>query len=102
MKHFLVLHLLDNLPWRRKATEGERVIMRSIQIPRHASSFRHATRATFLPEEGLCARRFSADSGFGLLPDYARTSTRYACPGRKRRESGKYVLSMDMRVTQPT
>ena len=34
-------------------------------------------------------RRSSADSGFGLLPDRARMSTRYACPGRKRRESGK-------------
>ena len=30
---------------------------------------------------------FSADSGYGLLPDGAWTSTRYACPGRKRRES---------------
>ena len=47
-------------------------------------------------------RHFSADSGFGLLPDNAWTSTRYACPGRERRESGKYVLSMDMCVTQPT
>ena len=37
-------------------------------------------------------RRSSADSGFGLLPDRARTSTRYACPGRKRRESRKQVL----------
>ena len=34
-------------------------------------------------------RRSSADSGFGLLPDRARTATRYACPGRERRESKK-------------
>ena len=33
------------------------------------------------------ARRFSADGGFGLLPDGAWTATRYACPRRKRRES---------------
>ena len=35
---------------------------------------------------------FSADSGFGLLPDRAWTSPRYACPGRERRESGKCDL----------
>ena len=44
--------------------------------------------ATFdsLPlHKGALNRRFSADRGFGLLPDLARwTSTRYACPGRKR------------------
>ena len=40
-------------------------------------------------------RRFSADRGFGLLPDFVRwTSTRYACPGRERWESKiKYWLS---------
>lgn len=32
----------------------------------------------------------SADSGFGHLPDFVQwTATRYACPGRKRRESEK-------------
>ncbi|MBP3333052.1 MAG: hypothetical protein J6M35_03295, partial [Clostridia bacterium] len=36
-------------------------------------------------------RRASADSEFGLLPDRARTATRYACPGRKRWESEKTV-----------
>ena len=33
--------------------------------------------------------RSSAYSGFGLLPDGAWTSTRYACAGRERRESDK-------------
>ena len=32
------------------------------------------------------ARRFSADGGFGLLPDGAKTATRYTCPRRKRRD----------------
>ena len=44
--------------------------------------------ASSLPE-GAFVRHISADSGFGLLPDGAWTATRYACPGRKRRESGK-------------
>ena len=44
----------------------------------------------------------SADSGLGLIPDGAWTSMRYAYPGHERRESGKYVLSMDMCVIQPT
>ena len=45
-------------------------------------------------DSSLCTREpymhhSFAYSGFGLLPDFARwTSTRYACPGRKRRESG--------------
>ena len=47
--------------------------------------------ASSLPE-GAFVRHTSADSGFGLLPDYARTSTRYACPRRKRRESRKCSL----------
>ena len=42
--------------------------------------------ASSLPE-GAFVRHTSADSGFGLLPDRAWTATRYACPGRKRRES---------------
>ena len=57
--------------------------------------------ASSLPE-GAFVRHTSADGGFGLLPDGAWTATRYACPRRKRRESGKYVLSMDMCVTQLT
>ena len=52
--------------------------------------------------EGAFVCHTSADSGFGFLPDRAWTATRYACPGRKRWESGKYVLSIDMCVTQPT
>ena len=47
-----------------------------------------------LREEGLCARRFSADNGFGLLPDLARTSTRYACPRRERREMKESNLKL--------
>ena len=42
---------------------------------------------------GALNRRFSADSGFGHLPDLVRrTSTRYACPRRKRLESRKCSL----------
>ena len=48
--------------------------------------------ASSLPE-GAFVRHTSADSGFGLLPDGARTATRYACPRRERRESGKYLLT---------
>ena len=35
--------------------------------------------ASSLPE-GAFIHHTSAYSGFGLLPDYARTATRYACP----------------------
>ena len=43
--------------------------------------------------KGALNRRFSADRGFGLLPDLAWwTSTRYACPGCERRENGKCDL----------
>ena len=38
----------------------------------------------------VAAGAVGADSGFGLLPDGARTVTRYACPRCKRRENGKY------------
>jgi len=87
----------------REATEGERVTIKSVQSESHAGSFRHASRATFLPEEGFCARRSSADHGFGLLPDLARwTATRYACPGRERQENRKTALTKDILTTQPT
>ena len=38
------------------------------------------------------ARRFSADGGFGLLPDGAWTAMRYAGHRCKRRESGKFAI----------
>ena len=38
-----------------KVTEGEWVTMRSLQTQSYAGSFRHAPRATFLPEEGFFA-----------------------------------------------
>ena len=41
-------------------------------------------------------RRSSADSGFGLLPDGAWIATRYACPRRKRRESRKIVVTLQI------
>ena len=73
-----------------QATEGERVIMRSIYIPSHAGSF-HRYRGPPPARREAFACRSSADSGFGLLPDGAWTATRYACPRRKRRESRKIV-----------
>ena len=39
--------------------------------------------ASSLQEGAFVALVFSADSGFGLLPDRARTATRYACPRRE-------------------
>ena len=36
-----------------KSGEGECVTIKLIQVQSHAGSFRHATRATFLPEEGF-------------------------------------------------
>ena len=49
-----------------------------------------------LREGGLCARRSSADGGFGLPPDFAQwTSTRYACPRRERRESTRKQVILD-------
>ena len=36
-----------------QATEGECVTTKQTKTQRHAGSFRHASRATFLPEEGL-------------------------------------------------
>ena len=51
--------------------------------------------ASSLPE-GAFIRHISADSGFGLLPDGAWTATRYACPGRKRRESRKIVVTLQI------
>jgi len=38
-----------------KLTEGECVTMRLLQTQSYAGSFRHAPRATFLPEEGFFA-----------------------------------------------
>ena len=46
--------------------------------------------ASSLPE-GAFIHHTSADSGDGLLPDGAWTATRYACPGRKRRESENFI-----------
>ena len=41
-----------------KSGEGERVTIELVQIQSCAGSFRHASRATFLPEEGLyCDRK---------------------------------------------
>ena len=36
-----------------KSGEGERVTLKLVQTYSHAGSFRHAPRATFLPEEGF-------------------------------------------------
>ena len=71
--------------WRRKATEGERVTIKSVQTESHAGSF-HRYRGPPSSRRKALVRRSSAYSGFGLLPDRAWTSTRYACPGRERRE----------------
>ena len=40
-----------------KSGEGERVTIKLVQIQSYAGSFRHASRATFLPEEGYVAAR---------------------------------------------
>ena len=40
-----------------KSGEGERVTIALVQIQSYAGSFRHASRATFLPEEGYVAAR---------------------------------------------
>ena len=40
-----------------KSGEGERVTIQLVQIQSYAGSFRHASRATFLPEEGYVAAR---------------------------------------------
>ena len=40
-----------------KSGEGERVTIELVQIQSYAGSFRHASRATFLPEEGYVAAR---------------------------------------------
>ena len=40
-----------------KSGEGERVTIELVQIQSCAGSFRHASRATFLPEEGYVAAR---------------------------------------------
>ena len=53
--------------------------------------------ASSLPE-GAFVYHSSADSGFGLLPDGARTATRYACPRRKRWESGKARKRNDRKI----
>ena len=41
----------------KKSGEGERVTIKLVQIQSYAGSFRHASRATFLPEEGYVAAR---------------------------------------------
>ena len=71
--------------------EGERVTIKFIKTPK--------TRRLLPPLRGppssrrnAFARRFSADGGFGLLSDGAWTATRYACPRRERRESGKFAI----------
>ena len=53
--------------------------------------------ASSLPE-GAFVYHSSADGGFGLLPDGARTATRYACPGSKRWESGKARKRNDRKI----
>ena len=40
-----------------KAAEGERVAIKFVKSYSYAGSFRHASRATFLPEEGYYATR---------------------------------------------
>ena len=40
-----------------KSGEGERVTIELVQIQSYAGSFRHASRATFLPEEGYFSAR---------------------------------------------
>ena len=40
-----------------KSGEGERVTIKLVQIQSCAGSFRHASRATFLPEEGYVSTR---------------------------------------------
>ena len=40
-----------------RSGEGERVTIELVQIQSCAGSFRHASRATFLPEEGYVAAR---------------------------------------------
>ena len=40
-----------------QATEGERVTIKLVQSYSYVDSFRHASRATFLPEEGYVAAR---------------------------------------------
>jgi len=57
--------------------------------------------ASSLPE-GAFVRHTSADSGFGLLPDGAWTATRYACPRRKRRESGNLLFNRRLRYFRKT
>ena len=44
------------------------------------------------------ARRFSADGGFGLLPDGAWTATRYACPTLARRLPDASVGKAEIRA----
>ena len=73
----------------------------AIAVPRLASARSRSGSDTTPWCHSLPSRRFansrrkafvrssSADSGFGLLPDGAWTSTRYACPRCKRRESRK-------------
>ena len=52
------------------------------------------SRSPSLSEGGFFEVLSSADSGYGLLPDGAWTSTRYACPGR--RASGKGKIQLDI------
>ena len=69
--------------------EGERVekSLCKLKVTRAPST---TSWSPFLPEEGFCAHS-SVDSGFGLLPGRAWTTTRYACPRCGRRESGNIV-----------
>ena len=47
-----------------KSGEGECVTIKLAQAPSHAGSFRHASRATFLPEEGyVTARQYTQKNG---------------------------------------
>ena len=66
-------------------------VLISFIVPRSPSV---AFGASSLPE-GAFVRHTSADSGFGHLPDYARTATRYACPGRKHHKMALQLMFLD-------
>ena len=73
-----------------KLTEGECVIIK-FNLNSESRRLLPQLRGPPSSRRKAFALHFSTDSGFGLLPDCARTSTRYACPRRKRRESEKIV-----------
>ena len=52
MKHFLVLHLLDNLPWRRRRLR-ESALKRSQAKLKVAQAPSTTSWSPFLPEEGI-------------------------------------------------